>query len=151
MISVNLQKQQLHNMIQRIQSVFLLLCAAILGCNFAFPFASSSNKSQLYFEDGIFNLFDNSILLTAISVGIVLILAIVFLYKNRSLQMTLSYIGFFLLAGLTGYIGAHLYKSSDVSLQIGSFIPIVSLIFLGLAYRYIKKDDKLVKSMDRLR
>ena len=35
--------------------------------------------------------------------------------------------------------------------QIGLYLPILSIVFLGLALRSIGKDEKLVKSMDRLR
>ena len=138
-------------MIQRIQSVFLLLCAAILGSNFAFPFATSTEKSQLYFEDGMFNIFDNTIILTIVSALIVLLLIILFLYNKRSLQLNLGYLGLLLIGGLTGYLGITLYRYSDISFGLGSLTPVIALVFLGLALSYIKKDEKLVKSMDRLR
>jgi hypothetical protein len=35
--------------------------------------------------------------------------------------------------------------------EIGAYIPIINLLFLFLANRSILKDEKLVRSVDRLR
>ena len=47
-------------------------------------------------------------------------------------------------------------NSSDVGEKVindefGMYLPVAGIIFALLAYRFIQKDNKLVKSMDRLR
>ncbi|MFH0867156.1 MAG: DUF4293 family protein [Bacteroidota bacterium] len=41
--------------------------------------------------------------------------------------------------------------SAKASWQYGLFLPLITFIALIIANRFIKKDDKLVKSSDRLR
>lgn len=83
----------------------------------------------------------------------------IFLYKKRSLQMKMISIAiglvmvFMLLIFIyyTPKVEATLSVSTDYAKCIGIYLPIVSFIFLILAYRGVRKDDKLVKSLDRLR
>jgi hypothetical protein len=59
-------------------------------------------------------------------------------------------------------LGLFIYRSLNLSGEtdpakvvsekgIGMILPIVSIVFLGLANKAIKKDEDLVKSVDRLR
>ena len=127
----------------------------------AFPFAGaeSSQEGTGLFADGLFNTYDNVILLS-ITGGIILLLLInIFLFKNRKLQMLLSRIVIILIitAIITG--GILFYQNfenrqaemNDVSARLGLFIPVISILLIWFAYRYIRKDEKLVRSMDRLR
>ena len=138
-------------MIQRIQSIFLLLSAGVLGSNFVFPFASSSNKDQIHFEDGLFTVQDNPYLLGLVITSALITFIIIFLYKNRQLQLKLSLLSFLLLGACMGLLFSTLPKFIDYSLGLGVYTPVIALVLTILAYVFIKKDDKLVKSMDRLR
>jgi len=138
-------------MIQRIQSVFLLLSAGVLGSNFVFPFASSTNKAQIHFEDGLFTMQDNPLLLGLVISIAVIAFIIIFFYKNRQLQLRLSLVSLLLIGACMVLLLTTFLKFSEYSFGLGVYTPIVALIFTILAYIYIKKDDKLVKSMDRLR
>jgi len=42
-------------------------------------------------------------------------------------------------------------QEAQVNDQFGMYLPLVGLLFSGLAIHFIRKDEKLVKSMDRLR
>jgi len=143
-------------MIQRIQSIFLLLAAAFFFLEFAFPFFSSDSYSQGFFTDYVYNIQDHPALLTlTIAAGIISLIAIV-MYKNRSLQTLLVYLSIILAIALTATMVILLRSNTPEFLThttvfIGSFLPFLAIIFLGLSLRNIKKDDKLVKSMDRLR
>lgn len=86
--------------------------------------------------------------------GLVALVSI-FLFKNRGLQMRLALLTIvlsillFVVAGLlvmTEQQGTAEYEES-----FGVALPILALIFGILANRFIQKDDKLVRSMDRLR
>jgi hypothetical protein len=39
----------------------------------------------------------------------------------------------------------------DIGLETGAYFPLVSLVLIVVANRFILKDEKLVRSMDRLR
>jgi len=143
-------------MIQRIQSIFLLLAAVFFFLEFAFPFFNSDTYTQGYFSDNTYDIQDHPALLgLTIAAGIICLLAI-FLYKNRSLQTSLVYVSIVLAIVLTATMIILLQSNTPKFLEqsspfIGSFLPLLSIIFLVLSLRSIKKDDKLVKSMDRLR
>jgi hypothetical protein len=42
-------------------------------------------------------------------------------------------------------------RPEAISYQIGSFLPIISAVFAYLAAHFIKKDEQLVRSADRIR
>jgi peptidoglycan/LPS O-acetylase OafA/YrhL len=146
-------------MIQRIQSLFLLLAGAGSLSLFALPFATTQDSvaSSPLLNDAVFNLSDNIILLILFVLGGALSLAAIFFFKNRKLQMRLARISF--IANLLGMVVVAILYLNDAANQgeaeptdgIGAYMPILSMALLFLAIRYIKKDDTLVKSMDRLR
>ena len=143
-------------MIQRIQSILMLLASGFLGLEFVFPFASTNQVGSGYFSDTIFNIFDNNILLGIVVLGAVLCIVSIFLFKNRKLQTSINWLTVLLCIGLLGasYLllsGDQSGSLSDADIGIGSFLPVVSLILLLVSNRFINKDENLVKSMDRLR
>ena len=149
-------------MIQRIQSIFLLLASGAVFGQFGLPYLETApndpSRTMPVLADGVFNPFDNIGLLglTVLS-GLVSFLAI-WLYKNRGLQSRLT-IGALLssglllaLAGFTAYNTlASLPPGGSAHYQAGLALPVVALVFQWLAGRAIGKDERLVKSMDRLR
>ena len=61
-----------------------------------------------------------------------------------------------ILGALAGLVVAGILFSQDsagqtAQLGLGFGLPVISILLTYLAYRNIQKDDKLVKSMDRLR
>ncbi len=147
-------------MIQRIQTLFLLFAAVCSFLLFAFPFASVPAKvenSALFSNDTVYNLNDNVALLVIYALVGVVALTAIFLFNNRQRQMMVgkAATGVNLLA----IILTILFFSQDAVMksevtpddQLGLYMPIVGLVMLILAVRAIQKDEKLVKSMDRLR
>lgn len=143
--------QYLILMIQRIQSVYLLLCSLVLGTNFLFPLAHSSTTSQKYFEDGAFNVMDDHLYLAVVAALILVSLITIFLYKKRRVQFWLITLCLFAAGFFAGGVITRLIKTEDYTLGFGAFTPLLAIVLLLLAYRSVRKDDKLVKSMDRLR
>ena len=137
-------------MIQRIQSIYLLVAAIIMGAlPFVFPLETdSSNNKQVFFTDHLTDmlLFFSSAALSLITI---------FLFKNRQLQFVLGRLNIILNLILLGLFVYHsLSVSGGVATPekgIGMFLPIFSIVFLVLANKAIKKDEDLVKSVDRLR
>jgi len=146
-------------MIQRIQSLFLLLASLATFGLFGLPFASTGQavSQSAIFTDAIYNLQDNIALLVIFGLAGLLAFVAIFLFKNRKLQMNLG--RFALIANIIGLVLAIILFYQDMNTlgtaepndQAGLYMPFIAVVFLGLALRFIGKDDKLVKSMDRLR
>ncbi|OFY63946.1 MAG: hypothetical protein A3H98_13385 [Bacteroidetes bacterium RIFCSPLOWO2_02_FULL_36_8] len=92
-------------------------------------------------------------------VSILLTIVIIFLYKNRLLQIRMVNLLNLLLAGLlTALIFEIQFAEKQLSgtiinksYEIGTFLPAISIILGFFANKYIRKDEKLVRSMDRIR
>ncbi len=146
-------------MIQRIQTVFLLLATGGVGSLFVLPLATSERAvvASDLFDDALYELADHPALLALFGLGGLTSLASIFLYKNRPLQMRLTVLA--LLLVLSGGIFAlvHFYRRRNpvmlVSVEDGPAIYLILpiLLLFYLAHRYIRKDQQLVRSMDRLR
>lgn len=145
-------------MIQRIQSLFLFLASGCFFGLFGLPFAHSDEPTSPYLEDSLYNVMDHPALIGITVVGGAIALLNVFLFKNRGLQMRLSILVIICSLLITAF-GIYLFyqdaslmaKTADMEDGLGVFLPPLALIFGGLAYFFVKKDEKLVKSMDRLR
>ncbi len=145
-------------MIQRLQSIFYLLTSGVFFSEFAFPFAISNNSTTRYFEDMVYNIQDHIILLILTCLGGGLALLNIFMFKNRALQLRLGYL-LIILAILLPVVavlliltdGTSTAVGEEISERAGIFMPILAIIFTVMANKYVKKDDNLVRSMDRLR
>lgn len=141
-------------MIQRIQSVWLLLAAAASFLTLKFSFYSGN-----IIKDGQPKAFSrlvatDSILLTITTVATgLLALVAIFLYKDRKLQTRLSLLAL-LLSGLNlvlFYIEIKKFVPLEGNYDLTAAIGIAVPLFIILAIRGIYRDQKLVKSLDRLR
>lgn len=145
-------------MIQRIQSIFLLLAAGFFGGQFFTSFASTDAASQGFFADKLYSVMDHPLLMVVCGLGIALALAAIFMYNNRQRQLTLANIAT-TLGVLLPLIALLLFNNqkeaiaeeTQIADQAGLYLPIGVIIMGILANVFIRKDDKLVKSMDRLR
>ncbi len=136
-------------MLQRIQTVYLLLAVIVsAGLIFVFSLWETSEGIEVYAIDQmlIFGMFLASAALSLVSI---------FMFKNRKLQFVLGRLNIILnlfLLGVFVYWSLSLPGEMDISEKgIGMFLPIVSIVFLVLANKAIKRDEDLVKSVDRLR
>ncbi len=145
-------------MIQRIQSVFLLLSGIALFSLFGLPFATSTVAIPDLFSDLVYNIQDSPILMILTVLGGVLSLISIFLFKNRGLQARMSYMVsvFSILLLLTSFLLVFNERTTDagaesISESIGIAMPVLSLIFSLFAAKFINKDEATVSSMNRLR
>ena len=144
-------------MIQRIQTLYLLLATALSGgLIFVFNLWNFADADSYYVMDGFSN---SSIWLKVASVlffvSAVMTFVAIFYYKKRQLQFVLGRlviaINFFLL-GILVYFAQNLSGEIQISEKgIGLLIPIATIVLVALANKAIKKDEELVKSVDRLR
>ena len=144
-------------MIQRIQTIFFLLAGACFGGEFATSFAAATTTQVPLFADGVYNVFDHIGLQLLAGLGLVMCLLVIFLYKNRQTQIKIGYLCT-TLAILLPVAAVLIYMNQTQSAadfqvedQLGIYLPIGMIIFSLLGVKYVKRDDKLVESMDRLR
>lgn len=145
-------------MIQRIQSLYLLLAVAAYVCLFFFPFATFTTSSKT-FELSVLGITENGALnqravplLAGVLLLIILTFTIIFLYKKRMLQSRLTAISILLNVALI--VGMFLYSDNfteNASFETGTFLVLIPLVFLVLANRSIRKDEIKVRAADRLR
>ena len=155
-------------MIQRVQSLYLLfvviLCLILFrGSIFSFTDGTGNAvklmvSGSLTGHDGqaaaqVVNIWPVTAILILISL---LSLIAIFLFKNRKIQLTVAIIVVILSAGLiiaSAWYGIYLTGNfkMKISPEIQMVLPFLILLFSVLACRGILKDDRLVKSYDRLR
>jgi len=147
-----------YNMIQRIQSILLLLTSITFFLQFVFNFATSNVPIAQYMDDKVFDVNDHPVLIALAALGGVIALVNIFLFRNRPLQIRLGYLLIILciflpvVAGMLFFTSGNPMESDqEINESAGLLLPLVGLITTIFANRYINKDNKLVKSMDRLR
>ncbi len=136
-------------MIQRIQTLYLIVSILLMGALFLwFPVILGEDGSVIVerSEPLVFGLIFISILFGIISI---------FSFKKRQTQFVLNRLNIisnFVLLGVFVYRSLTLSGETLVSEKgIGVLLPIISIVFLVLANKAIKRDEDLVKSVDRLR
>jgi len=160
-------------MIQRIQSIYLLLVAIAGIFMFIYPFVSlvpdgSSADPAIYHLSALkVEILNNGIssvlmlpwpmvLLNTLIISFSCI--VIMQYKKRKTQIVFTHLLLLLLIGQIILIGYDVNKISyvagvghSVSFTVFTLFPILQIIFTRLATSAIKKDDNLVRSADRLR
>ncbi|MFP9098387.1 DUF4293 domain-containing protein [Flavobacterium sp. RHBU_24] len=138
-------------MIQRIQSIYLLLAVISSGILPAFlPLYTLRNGEEV-------TVYSNLAYVFLFAFSAVLSIMSIFSYKKRKNQFVFGRLNIILNFIL---LGLFIYRSLNVSGEaytevsekgIGMALPLVSIVLLSLANRAIRKDENLVKSADRLR
>lgn len=137
-------------MLQRIQTIYLLLAFVVTGIlSLVLPlWILEGGKEYFVRENQIYPV------LFGLSTGMCIYSIITF--KKRQTQFVINRLNIILNLIL---LGLFLYRSLNLSGEtpavsekgIGMFLPIAAIVLLVLANKAIKKDEDLVKSVDRLR
>ena len=166
-------------MIQRIQSIYLLLTTALMAVFLFLPIAQFDTTDGIYSftAQGISTVEamttpvqDSAAAITQTSVftptwGVfvlgtviaVLSFITIFLYKNRPTQARICMINafflvtFYIVIFLSGYTFREDLSASNISWTAYIVMPFVALVLDILAYKAINKDERLVRSLDRIR
>ncbi len=167
-------------MIQRIQSIYLLAVAVLLLLLFFVPTVSvdfflgtqSSGIEMLPFGITETGGGEKATAVSTVYYGILVVVAmalaltVIFLFRNRLLQMRLVVAGIVLQAGILVFIAYYVYKAYSladsieavsmgakayVSLSPVCAVPVATIILSCLAFRGILRDHILVRSLDRIR
>lgn len=148
-------------MIQRVQTIFLFFAVVTVLLQVFFPVLSAtpSVPGSLY-QDGLLFMRENTPALILLLIYGVLALVAIFMFKNHKLQIQLIIgailvliicLAVSLFAFYTTTQTIYASKQAALSPQLGGIMPVIGFGFLALALRYVKKDQKIIKSMDRLR
>ena len=155
-------------MIQRIQTVYLLLVSALFTALLFLPLADISSGAATYKLEvaglqttttpvamaySTWSLFALAALITLLSV------IVIFLYKKRIRQLRICIFNTFLIIGFCALVGFYLWQfknspdlpNCQVFLRFWAAFPVVSLIFNYLAIRNIGADEAMIRSLERLR
>jgi hypothetical protein len=153
-------------MLQRIQTVYLFIASLAIYALFLFPVASVFNHigAQKIMVTGAYQSLGNQVVQTQnflpLSIATVILgllpLVLIFLYKNRNRQQVLIYGCIVIVLAHSYWLTQTVQNTSETVLKIsdygiGAGLPSVVILFLVLAAKAVGRDEKLVKSADRLR
>lgn len=163
-------------MIQRKQTIYLLLVFVFsMLLNWINPAFYTANgkiagkqppggsvdvgySATLLTEDGMAQKAANTLLSSTVLIIALIALVAIFMFKNRKWQMILTLVNMLFILSLPVIMYYYSFNieyfvdgTSKASLTTWAFMPLALLIFSYLAYKGIKKDDELIRSVDRLR
>lgn len=154
-------------MIQRIQSLYLLAVVVLTALALRLPLADFSVGADVFtlrafgIENGAGEIVQSTLYLgIALAAACLLPLATIFLFRRRMLQVRLCFAELILLLGAEAMMGIYFFLADRyfsggefyaASLRIALVFPLVGLIFDWLALRAILRDERLVRSLDRIR
>jgi hypothetical protein len=152
-------------MLQRVQTLYLLAVVGVLVAFIFSPIAIFFNASAGLYTFDVFGVSNeqgevmrSSYPLLILFVAIALLAFIsIFLYKKRVMQMRILIYNIILLFLSSGLIYFYFYQFSngfdvtDYTLKVGVVLPLIAIILTFMAYRNIRKDELLIRSMDRIR
>ncbi len=136
-------------MIQRIQTLWLLLASICAFASVKLPFYYGS--LEVPGPTITITPYDNFMLLVFVIATALMALVSIFLFSNRSLQIKMCIVGLILsLANLMHYF-LYMKNFKTGGLSLYSALSFLVPVFFILAIIGIYKDQKLLKSLDRLR
>ncbi len=168
-------------MIQRVQSIYLLLAAALMATFLFLPIAQFDTPDGIYSftAQGVSTVMAETAPVSTPESGAaiaqteiftptwgvfvlgavisVLALITIFLYKNRPTQARICMINAFFIVTLyiiiflSGYTFHEELAATQISWSANIIIPFVALVLDIIAYKAINKDERLVRSLDRIR
>lgn len=136
-------------MIQRIQSLWLLLAGIAVFLTLKFSFYSGTNAKG---ATGQFLTGSSTFLLLLVTVATGLLALInIFLFKQRIVQLRLCIIGMVLELLLLFLYFKEVQTYIQGTFSLSSILHLIALTAFFLAARGINKDEKLIRESDRLR
>ena len=138
-------------MIQRRQTLWLLLATITAVLSFMFPFVTGKEAIKNMQADKVIDAASDFFLLVLTGGAIILSTVTIFLFKDRKMQIRLCLLGLFLSVVIIVRYIMLMNKLTNTTLALYAILPFIFLASYFLAFRDIRKDEKLVKSLDKLR
>lgn len=131
-------------MLQRIQTLFLLASTTLLSVLFFAVMAKSPAETVKY--NDIFALLFFNVITSLIS------FISIFLYRKRMIQIRFSIFNMIILVAYQSWIVyLFLNRPEGTAFSTTAVFPAVAAILTWLAFRYIARDEAMVRSVNRLR
>jgi len=156
-------------MIQRVQSIYLLLISILMSFLFVRPYAEMTlvDNQVLLFKAHVITIQSAADVVSNYKTTIPVILLVlisgllsfstIFFYNHRIIQIRLSILNAFMLLALIGSMILYYFIiRSDLdpthsTFRLAMVFPILGLIFCIMAIRSIRRDEILVNSYNRIR
>ena len=155
-------------MIQRVQSIWLLLATLTLICMLFLPLLTKNINDTEYsiYTTGLHEQLNGAsgngtkVELSIVPMALNIVAAFfcfasIFLFKNRSMQKKLIMVAVLIIIALTVLCGISTQQLpggfDGITVAVGAFLPLAAIVFSLLAIRGIRKDEPLLRSADRLR
>lgn len=147
-------------MIQRIQTVYLLISTLILVSLFVLPIAEIAKDGSicLFNSSGIIQdgIVKQSGILISVLLGFIILMQgyAISRFKNRKQQINIIYvaiIGLLALLSTFAYFTYVVNGGAQISFKISAIFPLIAIILDYMAIRAIGKDEALIRSIDRIR
>ena len=147
-------------MIQRIQTLYLLISAILIAFLIVLPFAEILSDGVIYqfnikglLLDGVLKK-SGALLSILTGMGLALHGYAILSFRNRTRQIRVIVFAILFLLGVIGMFYFFTYFSfsgSKISFKMGAVFPMVAIILDYLAIRAVGKDEALIRSIDRIR
>lgn len=138
-------------MIQRQQSLWLLFATLTAFLSFKLPFYAGVKLVNNLPTSGEINGGTNFLLLVTTGAIMIISLITIFLFKNRRLQLRMCIVGIVLTLILLVFYFLEMKNFQSGSVSLSCLFVFATLAGFILAARGVYKDEKLVKSLDKLR
>ena len=138
-------------MIQRQQTLWLFLALVAALLSFMFPFVVGEEMLKNLPARKVVDAGSNFPLLILTGVSLILSTIIIFLFKNRRQQMQLCILGILLSVLIIVLYILQMNNLIKPTLALSCIFPFIIVVSYFMAFRNIRKDEKLVKSLDKLR
>lgn len=149
-------------MFQRIQTFYLFLVSVCMAVSMFSPLAIMAYDGNFValnafsFLKGADIAFETGSLFVIGLVSSLISLVSIFLYKNRKSQIRITKSNIFVMIFFLAYMVFLIFKNDNdygtfTSFSWGTVIPLIAIIFAFFSIKHIKKDESLVRSLDRLR
>ena len=154
-------------MIQRIQTIYLLIAVLLIGALFFVPYAVISDGMGAIYHFDASGFYSESapkagLIMTSMSIvalcaiSVLFIMVTIFQFKNISRQIIFSRLNILIVIALFGLLSYNTWQctkliTGNYSLKISLTFPLIAIILIYLALKAIKRDEKLLKSINRIR
>lgn len=153
-------------MVQRIQTIYLLITAILMAVTVFSPLANfmmeNTDNGFIYYTWAVESLDGNIFSRTWGVIVFTVLCAVlpflnIFLFKNRKLQIKIGNVTSLLILFLYVTIGVYAFSIMGENglvlsnVKYGIILPVIALIFNTMGVLQIRKDEKLVQSLNRIR
>jgi hypothetical protein len=155
-------------MLQRKQSITMLLAAILMTASMIFPiWQKTSPEGIISISAYAYKITKDATLIgggwtlgAAILAffSVIVAFAAIFSYKNRMLQIKMNLVNVVLILGVLGFNFFWFYQLQNAispeikgTFGIGFFLPLLGLLMINVSNHLIRRDEKLVRDADRLR